>query len=215
MPRPRNAPRLKPLKTMKIFCEGEKTEPNYLRGYLGVVRNPTRRSVIEVQKTPKTTPIQLVNEAVKAKKLPTSLPEDEFWVVYDRESEDKYSHALHARARDKARRSGVKIAICNVCFEYWLLIHLEDTTASYSSFDDLRKRSSLYKEVKKKFGFDYEKSNSSIFSFFQSNIAVARRRALLLNMNGRASADPHKSEPHHINPYIGIIELLDAIDNFA
>ena len=105
MPKPRKPSKLKPLKTLKIFCEGEKTEPNYLKGYIATLDNETRKSVVEIEKTRKNTAVQLVEEAIKAKKSSQSLPEDEFWVVYDRESVAKYPDELHAKAFDKANNS--------------------------------------------------------------------------------------------------------------
>ena len=54
MPKPRSAAN-KPVKPiLHIFCEGEKTEPNYLNGYLGKFHPGNRRlNVIKVEKTKK------------------------------------------------------------------------------------------------------------------------------------------------------------------
>ena len=70
MPKPRKPSTLKPLKTLRIFCEGEKTEPNYLNGYISSLADKARKSVVAVQKTRKNTPVQLVEEAIKSKNLP-------------------------------------------------------------------------------------------------------------------------------------------------
>ena len=215
MPKPRKHERLKPLRTLRIFCEGQQTEPNYLRGYLGTLSNTARKSVVEIERTRKNTAVQLVDEAIKAKKSRDSLPDDEFWVVYDRESTSKYPDALHAQARSKASKAGINIAICNVCFEYWLLIHFVDTDAPYASFQDLLHHSKLNAELKKASGLDYQKSARSIFALVKVGLPVARRRAQRLNAKGRASADQGNDEPHQINPYIGVVELLDAIDAFV
>lgn len=213
MPKPRKDPKQKPLKTLRIFCEGEKTEPNYLKGYLKTLDDSARKFVIE--DTNKNTPVQLVNVAIALKNSSNSLPDDEFWVVYDRESIAKYQDTLHAQARQNAKKAGIHIAICNVCFEYWLLLHLVDTDAPYSSFDDLIHRSALKAEFKQAFGIEYEKSARSLFDKLKDRIPEARNRAHRLNNSGKATADPARSEPHHINPYVGIVELLDAIDSFV
>jgi hypothetical protein len=212
MPKPRKDSNEKPLKTLRIFCEGEQTEPNYLKGFIKTLDDGARRLV---EDTNKNTPVQLVNAAIAFKDSPNSLPDDEFWVVYDRESTAKYSDTLHAKARQKAASAGIQIAICNVCFEYWLLIHFVDTDAPYSSFDDLIHRSALKAEFKQAFGIEYEKSARSLFDKLKDRIPEARNRAHRLNKSGKATADPAKSEPHHINPYVGIVELLDAIDAFT
>ncbi|MGY8972851.1 MAG: RloB family protein [Sphingomonadales bacterium] len=215
MPKKRKPPKLKPLKTLRIFCEGECTEPNYLKGYIAALDNTSRKTVVEVQKTRKNTAVQLVEEAVKAKGSADSLPEDEFWVVYDREAVAKYSDQLHAEARALAKRAGISIALCNVCFEYWLLIHFVTTTAPYSSYDDLIAKSALRSKIKAVAGKDYEKSMRSIFDLLKGSVSDARTRAIKLNASGVANAAPGRDAPHQINPYVGIVDLLDAIDKFA
>jgi hypothetical protein len=215
MPKKRKPSQLKPLKTLRIFCEGERTEPNYLKGYIATLDIRARKSVIEVEKTRKNTAIQLVEEAIDIKKSSGSLPEDEFWVVYDRESVGKYSDDLHAKARAKADKAGIRIALCNVCFEYWLLIHLADTDAPFGSYDDLIGNSVLRAEMKAQCGCDYDKSARSIFDLLKPYLTDARARAKRLNAKGLESAEAGRDQPHHINPYVGVVDLLDAIDGFT
>lgn len=214
MPKKRNPSQLKPLKTLRIFCEGERTEPNYLKGYIAALDNHARKSVIAVEKTRKNTAVQLVEEAINMKNSSDSLPEDEFWVVYDRESVAKYSDDLHAEARNIAKKVGIKIALCNVCFEYWLLIHLVDTDAPYGSYDNLIKTSALRGQMKAQCGCDYDKAKRSIFDLLKNRLPDARERAKRLNAKGLQTAGAGRDQPHHINPYVGIVDLLDAIDAF-
>lgn len=214
MPRKRKPSKLRPLKTLRIFCEGERTEPNYLKKYITSLDNRARKSVVEVEKTRKNTAVQLVEEAIAFKESSGSLPDDVFWVVYDRESVGKYSHELHAKARAKADKAGIEIALCNVCFEYWVLIHLVDTDAPYTSYDDLITNSSLRDEMKAQCGCDYDKSARSLYDVLKDKLPVARSRATRLNVRGQDRAEAGCEQPHRINPYVGIVELLDAIDEF-
>lgn len=214
MPRQRKPALLRPLRTMRIFCEGEKTEPNYFRGYLSASADGRRKSVVEIQKTEKNTPVQLVEEAIKFKKSPEALPGDIFWAVYDRESTVKYSDALHAKAFEAASAEGIKLAITNVCFEYWILLHFINTTAPYSSFDDLKKKSALRSEFLKATGVEYVKSVASIFDLVRDGLEDARARALRVNAASIASADPKKCRPYQMNPYVGVTDLLAEIDTF-
>lgn len=215
MPKKHKPSQLKPLKTLRIFCEGECTEPNYLKGYIATLENSARKSVVEIQKTRKNTAVQLIEEAISIKESSGSLPEDEFWVVYDRESVSKYSDDLHGRARAKADKAGINIALCNVCFEYWLLIHLVDTDAPFGSYDDLIGTSALRAQMKAQCGCDYDKSICSIFNLLKTHLPDARARAKRLNAKGLESAEAGRDQPHHINPYVGVVDLLDAIDAFA
>ncbi len=214
MPKPRKKSKIKPLKTLRIFCEGAKTEPNYLKGYIACLDSAARKSVIEVEKTRKNTAVQLVKEAIAFKSSPNSLPEDEFWVVYDRESVAKYSEELHANAFSEAERNGINVALCNVCFEYWILIHFVDTDAPYSSYDNLKNESVLFPETKKVFKSEYEKSTRNIFDLLKERLADARARAMRLNARGKANAKDGRQKPYQINPYVGFVDLLDAIDKF-
>ncbi|CRL15229.1 hypothetical protein NIT7645_02277 [Phaeobacter italicus] len=200
-------------KTLRVFCEGAKTEPYYIRGYLSEFRASNRAAVVEIQPTRKNTPVQLVDEAIKLKKSPRSLPNDEFWVVYDRESVAKYSRSKHSEAWQKAQKSGVNIALSNVCFEFWLLLHLKDTSASYSSYDDFYKNSSFSAEVQKICGKPYSKSSAVLFDNLKAGIADARARAQKVNAAGISAAEV-SAMPFDINPYTGMPSLLDAIDAF-
>lgn len=214
MPKPRKSRSLIPEKTMKIFCEGAKTEPLYINGYLQMLENSKRKTVITVEKSNKNTPVQLVEAAIRAKTSRDALPDDEFWVVYDREGISKYPDPLHEKARQKASGKNINVALSNICFEYWLLIHLIDTQAPYSCYDELRKKSPLNAEIEKLTGDDYDKSSSKIFNMIKEKIPQARARGAKLNKDGRDRADNNRNKDHHINPYMGMVDLLDAIDKF-
>lgn len=214
MPKKRKQDNLKPLKTLRIFCEGEKTEPFYINGYIYSISVGDRKTVISIEPTRKNTPKQLVDEAIKLKRSKVSLPEDEFWVVYDREAPSKYPDALHMAAWRKAVQNNINVSLSNVCFEYWLLIHLVDTHAPYSCFDELRKHSLLNEKIKELCGKPYEKTESSIFQILKDRVPLARERAKKLNAEFRKSAAPGRNMPFHMNPYVGVVDLLDAIDGF-
>mgnify|MGYP000706919528 CR=1 FL=1 len=203
----------KPVKpVLHIFCEGEKTEPIYLNGYLERFHPGNRRlNVIKVEKTKKNTPVQLVNEAIKKKK--DSLFSDCFWVIYDRESPLKYPDSLHKNAYDKASAKRINIAITNVCFEVWLLLHFIEVSAPYISCDDLLKNSPLKTKLKENGITQYEKSDTTIFPILETHIQEARQRAE--KMNRITSEASYDSETYKLNPYTDVYMLLDAIDAFV
>lgn len=200
--RDRHSIPLKP--NLHIYCEGQKTEPGYLSGYIELCFPGTRLS--PVRDTPKNTPVQLVDAAITAKH---SSPEgDVFWVVFDREATNKYSNTLHLQARQKAHKHGIHIAFSNVCFEVWLLLHFENTVKAYSCYADLRKRSKISKHIPK-----YDKGTRCQFS--KSQIDSARGRARRMNKQTQSGADPSWRHPHQWNPYTNVYSLLDAIDEFS
>lgn len=210
---------IRPVRDVKpvfhVYCEGEKTEPNYLNGYINKSFPTNRRlKIINIEDTRKNTPVQLVEVAVKAKK---EYPDgDVFWVVYDRESEQKYKNELHFQAYEKAQSHTIKAAISNVCFEIWLLLHFQETIAPYSNFDDLRKNSALRTECERRGLLDYDKASQDIFGIFtEKEIADARTRAEKLNKLTEQSADPSCTRPYQWNPYTDVHKLLDAMDEFV
>lgn len=188
-----------------IFCEGEKTEPNYISRYKDLFC--ANAVAVKVEKTEKNTPVQLVEEAVRCRQSGANSPMDEYWVVYDRESPTKYSEKLHAKARELAKNNDIHIALSNVCFEVWLLLHKQDTCAACNSCAELLARSDF------KVAFDgYEKGCACTLT--REQIMQARRRVEKLNKNTIAGADKNWNVPSMWNPYTNVYELLTAIDRF-
>jgi hypothetical protein len=213
MPKNNDRPKKEVKPVLHIFCEGEKTEPNYLNGYIDKFY-PTIRPLIKIEPTKKNTPKELVTEALTFKKK--SPDWDFFWVAYDRESEQKYTDNHHAQAYDKAQNNTISLAISNVCFEVWLLLHFQETTKPYSNYDDLRDNSKLRNYCKQRGLPDYDKGNKAIFGVLKENeIRDARIRANRINKQTEESAAPSRTKPYQWNPYTGVYKLLFAIDKFA
>lgn len=190
---------------LHVFCEGEKTEPNYISRYKDLFCE--KAVAIKIEKTEKNTPVQLVQAAVSCKQSNRDALQDEYWVVYDRESPAKYSEKLHAQARDLACRHGIHIALSNVCFEVWLLLHKQRTCAACNSCAELLGRADF------KAAFDgYEKGSPCTLT--REQIIQARDRAEKLNANTIAGADKDWKVPSKWNPYTNVHELLVAIDRF-
>ncbi|MBY7899945.1 RloB family protein [Vibrio fluvialis] len=215
MPRDRKK-KEKPVKpTLHIFCEGEKTEPYYLKSYIAEFHSSTRQlATILVEKTDKNTPVSLVKEAV-AHKSSNGLKIDEYWVVYDREAVTKYPDALHLEARQKADANGINIALSNVCFEHWLLLHLEDHRRGYSSCADLLKNSTFKSLLDSHCGIkDYDKGLPFLFEKIKHGISDAVKRADTICKNAEKAAEVGKEAPHYLNPYTDVHKLLDAMKEF-
>ncbi|WP_392423141.1 RloB family protein [Edwardsiella piscicida] len=199
-------------KKIYIFCEGAKTEPSYLKSYIEH-RARGKSKVISVENTKKNTPVQLVDEAIAKKKSKESTDGDVFWVVYDRESVSKYPREKHKQAYDKAIRHGINVAISNVCFEFWIILHFEKTTQPYSSYDDLYKNSPLREHLKKINITKYEKGDSDLYYKLRDGVDCAKKRAKAINKQV-AEASQIGSEIYDYSPYTNIHELLDEIDRF-
>ena len=211
MPKPKKKD-IKVAPVFHIFCEGEKTEPLYINGYINHYHSD-KRNIVVVEDTKKNTPIQLVEVAIEHKSK--NPDEDVYWVVFDRESVAKYPHDLHLQAQSKAKSNGIEIAISNVCFEFWLLLHLKYTTASYSNYDDLIKNSNLKtlltaKGLKK----EYDKADVYIFDILKDDIAEAIKNTEKVNNNTLKTVSAGNNSPCFLNPYTDIHELFIDIKNF-
>ncbi len=203
MPKRNKRPQQELRPRFHIYCEGAKTEPFYFERYIQK-RFPGAK-LIKIEPTKKNTAKQLVQVACKAQK---SAPAgDIFWVVYDRECPGKYSDALHAEARQKAKGK-VEVAISNVCFEIWLLLHFQPTCKAHDCYDDLRAHSPLKKYIP-----NYDKADRREYS--DEEIAQARQHAERMNESTKRGANPEWTQPHQWNPYTDVHKLLDAIDEFG
>jgi len=211
MPKKKPKSNIKLIPAFHIFCEGEKTEPYYIRGYISHFHSE-HRNILIVENSKKNTPVQLVEEAIIHKAKGNT--DDIYWAVFDRESVNKYSHKLHVEARSLANKHHIEIAFSNVCFEQWLLLHLTYSTAGYESCDDLLNRSPLKSLLKKKGINDYNKGLACLFDSLKNEIDDAITNSTRVNKNALKTAENGKTIPPYLNPYTDVHELLIDIDNF-
>ena len=115
-----------PKRTFLVFCEGEKTEPAYLKA---LKREPAVRDVASVdirvdEGTGGAVPLTLVEAAAEARARSSGEDGeiDEVWCVFD--VEWPQNHPNLKRALALARESGVRVAVSNPCFELWLALRL-------------------------------------------------------------------------------------------
>lgn len=121
-------------KSFLIVTEGEKTEPNYfiaLRNRLQL--NATE---VEISHPHGTDPITLVKKAIELRKIRKreakkgiNIDYDEVWVVFDLERIHDERRRLAIEATQLRESKGIKFAQSDPCFEFWLLLHEDFTTA--------------------------------------------------------------------------------------
>lgn len=199
-------------KLMYIYCEGDKTEPNYIESYISD-KNGSRMSIFRIPKTRKNTPEQLVDEAIKKKGEPGA-DGDVFWVVYDREAVNSTTMQAHSRAWNKAKKNGINVAISCVCFEFWILLHCGYTTKTFTSYSDLASNSPL-----KKIFPNYDKGDRGIYNLLRSS-----KDGKISIDNAIANADKLRKhnirqygdlDDYHYEAFTAFDQLLKAIDDFA
>lgn len=137
-------------KRFLIVCEDGKSAPNYFEA-LKKHFNLSATSIQVVGSGGSTQPIQVVTKAIEFKKNAANAqsgtePFDQVWCVIDGDYGNKITNA-----RTKAKDNNVELAISTKCFEYWLLLHYEESDTSTMDCDG------LVSSLKKKHVPDYQK----------------------------------------------------------
>ncbi|WP_419926873.1 RloB family protein [Candidatus Poriferisocius sp.] len=120
-----------PKRTVRAFCEGKRTEVDYLKA---LRRQPEVRDIasvaIEIDETVAGfDPLALVRKAAAAQKdAKDEMSEiDEVWCIFDVEQPKRHSRLNDAVAL--ARERGIQVAVSNPCFELWLMLHFQEQSA--------------------------------------------------------------------------------------
>ena len=190
----------RPRKTLLIFCEGERTEPEYIDA---LKRQPAVRDVAAVDLRVETgqggsVPRTLVSMAVDARSraMDEDAEIDEFWCLFD--VEWPRNHPGLKDAVERADQNAIQLAVSNPCFELWLILHFQDQSAWLDNDGARRLRRRLDGSSDK--GLDPAK--------YMAFTGDAARRAAELDkrhlQNGTAF-------PHN-NPSSGMYLLLAAIE---
>ena len=202
MTRKRNAGRRSIRPVMRIFTEGERTEINYVRGYISSYlksKGYTAHDII-IEQPNDSSPLGLLNAARQ-----TRLPMDEVWIVFDCDQHQHKPETFRGAAEE-----GIGVAYSSISFETWILLHFTYSTRSYRSCDE------LMKVLDRHYSNGYDKAMNNLFeetagadhSRLLTAIANAKRlNREMLNVNvGKAT--------YELNPYTNVHELLAAIDAF-
>jgi hypothetical protein len=189
----------RPKKTLLVFCEGEKTEPQYLEA---LKRQPEVRDAAAVDLRIETghggaVPQTLVSLAIAARDRAAAEEGeiDEFWCVFD--VEWPKNHPGLKQAIQQARDNGIHLAVTNPCFELWLILHFQ----AYGSWLENEGARRLRRELD-------GSSNKSL--------DAARYMPLIMDATNRAAAleRRHKNEgttfPHD-NPSSGMYRLIASV----
>ena len=183
-----------------MFCEGTKTEPDYIEALRQepAVRNSA--SVIRIDKEASgAVPLTLVNAAAEARARSSQEQGeiDEVWCLFD--VEWPQNHPGLPEAKTKAERGGVRLAISNPCFELWLALHFDDHTAWLTS----NAAAKLRRKHDKSSGKELDGSH-----YMPRRADAARRaRALTTKHVGDGTEFPKD------NPSSGMYRLFEAIES--
>jgi hypothetical protein len=134
-----------PRPAVLIACEGKETEPNYFKS----LRNSLKLGTVQVEVAGVgAAPITVVDQAlVKRDERQRAAEEtmlaggigmpgfDEVWCVFDREGPT--GNPSYYQAVNKARDNGLELAVSNPAFEFWFLLHFEETCRPFCGADEV------------------------------------------------------------------------------
>ena len=202
MARKRNAGKRSIRPVMRISTEGERTEINYVRGYIGSYlksKGYTAHDII-IEQPNDSSPFGLLSAARRSR-----LPMDEMWIVFDCDQ-----HARKSETFDGAAEDGIGVAYSSISFETWILLHFTYSTRAYGSCDELRK------VLDRHYPNGYDKAMNNLFEetagadHARLLTAIANARRLTREMR-KVNAEKPICE---LNPYTNVHDLLAAIDAF-
>ncbi|MCK5535340.1 RloB domain-containing protein [bacterium] len=182
-----------------VLCEGTKTEPRYLKGFLKNLgmEEGYQIDIIELVDTEINTAKELVDLAIKQREL----EKDEIWAVFDKDG-----YTMHAQAFDRARAKDINIAFSSISFETWILLHYVYTTKEFEKSED------VIKYMKDNGYIDYEKSDCENFNKTKDKLEKAIINAKRLRHHQKSVNSDNKI--YKWNPYTNIDELLESIRTF-
>lgn len=157
-------------KRILILCEDEKSALSYFNSFRRdeKFRRDLSSVSVEVLHPKDHSPVGLVVEA-KRKKLLAKRdrnPYDEIWIVLDRDGHINFPAALNM-----ATDNGIRFALSIICFEYWILLHFEQTLKPFQRCDE------LIKYLKKKYLPHYDKA-INVFDELKENMPNAIRNGI-------------------------------------
>ena len=206
MPRPPRSLRRKvglrsPRKTLLVFCEGERTEPEYLAA---LRREPAVRQVAAVdihidRESAGLSPLGLVRKAITARKktLAEEGEIDEFWCLFD--VEWPTNHAGLREAIGLARDNEILLAVSNPCFELWLALHFADHDAWLDNESARR--------LRRKHDGQFDKGLDPDLYLPHRRVAASRAERLERRHVRDGTQFPHD------NPSSGMHRLIASVEN--
>ena len=189
-------------KKFLVVIEGEKTEKNYLETLCKRLRLSADVKIVHPKGTDPMTLVRSASQlrdeqSERAKRVLNQVEYDEVWVVFDLEQTHDERRRLADEAMALPEAAALRFARSDPCFEYWLLIHVEDTAAAFKDCAAVIRR--LKKHWK-----DYTKDSVPTADFLE-RLPLAVARARLRRQN---TADLGGSQ----HPFTDVDELVSALN---
>ncbi len=192
-----------PYAKVLIVGEGKKTEPNYFNGLRDHLALNNANVVVTGECG--SSPVSIVEYAMQRYRDEQRAGDsfDKVFCVFDRDAHDTYQQALDNMAAAKPK--DIFVAITSVpCFEYWLLLHFDYTTAPFYSVGKKSAGDQVIDKLRKELP-DYQKSNRAVFDQLVERLPRAKAHAA----KALTEAQANNSD----NPSTHIHELVEYLQN--
>ena len=184
-----------------IVCEGEKTEPYYLkalREHFGLAQ-----ANVKIDPKSDSSPTSVVRYAKTLIKETSSSPYDYVYCVIDRDRHADFQKAVDQVNGFKNKDTKLHLIVSTPCFEYWILLHFVYTTKAFGASGDSPCQELISSELKKYIP-DYAKGDASIMTDLVNNqlgtaLANAQKSYAEAVRNG---IDNPKTEMHMLVEYL-------------
>jgi RloB-like protein len=193
-----------------IVCEGEKTEPNYLKSLQQALR--INETLVKIIHPKNNSPIGIFTHAKEAYEQSKNDgdPYDQVYCVFDRDMHESFEEALN---KIKSTENFEAITT-NPCFEFWLLLHFKYTSAAYKQKD----RKSVGDQVEhdlKQFDIfaNYKKGQKDIYLLCKEKLSIAITNARQLRNEMESSVSQKNNPQIDANPWTNFDVLVEAIQN--
>lgn len=167
-------------------CEGEKTEPNYIKNLVRYANSISDKPNLNIDVYGEGRNTQSLIEATDIYRK--YAPYEKIFVLFDKDSFEpsQFDNAIKMAAQ-KGR--GYIPIWSNECFELWFILH-------YERFPADNGRKSYYKKLDKLLETDYEKSDD-VFSMIHNpaRIKTALKYAEALDKESQCESSPSKRVP--------------------
>ncbi len=192
-----------PYERVLIICEGEKTEPNYLKGIRkAFMLHPA--NVVIADKKHGLDPKGLVCYAIEEYKKDPDF--NRVYCVFDKDKHTSYDAALDQVGATRLKGGAKLLAITSVpCFEFWILLHFTYTTRSFCAAGEDSNCALVVAELKRNGWLpDYEKGVKDLFDLLEDKLDTAMKSATRLKAFHMTSGTD--------NPSTKVPDLIDYLE---
>lgn len=194
-----------------IVCEGKKTEPNYINELIKELKISPTRAIIEVTGECGSAPQSVVEYAIKKFEEKNY---DHIFCLIDKDKHPRFNDAIKhmdvykwSKKKEGFKAKNNRVIVSVPCFEYWLLLHFQDTTQAFSgNGQETSPCKECIRQLKNKSGFaNYEKGHKGIYHLTKESLELAIKRA--------KSIVERKTEDYQ-NPITYVHELVEFLQHF-